>query len=424
MSGLAYAPPAFVNADGQRVIFVDFAHAKYHLEFDVRACHASAFSQITFAADAEGLPAISINQPVISACLDGRDVKLIDQYSPDGQTSFKILSTPVSPGIHVLGIKSELTNEGPYGHPIAWLSDPEGIDCTFHMSDLRRANGGYLESFLPSNHNFDHFRMSLSVRIFGTRANYSVFSNGSVSNPFRGSWHVEFPAFFSSSCPWFHLCPAEKYHDHPVTFSSPEGRTIPITIYTESIERSKVVLQDFADEAKKILSDLESKFGPFPHDSLVIFARQDKQIAMEYAGATATYLDALRHELDHSYFARCVIPANGDAGWIDEAIASWGDEGYLPSENLPDRTANLGGRSPYIRTTSRDAYTVGRDFLAYLDHLLRGRGGLKPFLKQYAFQKRHQSVTTSEFQELVEDYHGSSLQQLFETYVYTEHTSP
>ena len=26
------------------------------------------------------------------------------------------------------------------------------------------------------------------------------------------------------------------------------------------------------------------------------------------------------------------MPANGNAGWIDEAIATWGDSGYLPSE--------------------------------------------------------------------------------------------
>ena len=47
------------------------------------------------------------------------------------------------------------------------------------------------------------------------------------------------------------------------------------------------------------------------------------------------------------------MPADGNAGWIDEAIATWGDSGYLPSEKEPKNGVNMGARSPYARTTSR-----------------------------------------------------------------------
>jgi hypothetical protein len=139
---------------------------------------------------------------------------------------------------------------------------------------------------------------------------------------------------------------------------------------------------------------------------------------MEYAGATTTDLGSLRHELDHSYFARSITPANGDAGWIDEAIASWGDAGYPRSVAPPGGGANMGARSPYIRETHTSAYTLGRDFLKHLDHLLRDVGGLKRFLATYAERKRHSSVTAVEFQRLVEGFLGSPLGELFDRHVY------
>ena len=84
----------------------------------------------------------------------------------------------------------------------------------------------------------------------------------------------------------------------------------------------------------------------------------------------------------------------------------------------------MGRRSEYVRTTSGEAYTVGRDFLAHLDYLLRERGGLKLFLARHAKKKRHQAISTPEFQELVEDFYGESLQNLFEMYVFSEKPNP
>lgn len=144
---------------------------------------------------------------------------------------------------------------------------------------------------------------------------------------------------------------------------------------------------------------------------------------MEYAGATATSIGALRHELDHSYFARCITPANGNAGWMDEAIARWGDRCYPTYVQQHKSRANLGRRSEYIPTTNRKSYDVGSDFLAYLNSFLSTRGGLKAFLRHYAQSKKHQSVSAEEFQAMVKTFHGDSLDHLFEHHVYTEDTS-
>lgn len=61
--------------------------------------------------------------------------------------------------------------------------------------------------------------------------------------------------------------------------------------------------------------------------------------------------------------------------------------------------------------------------MAHLDQILKERGGLRPFLKECAKQKRHQSITTAEFQEMVEDYHGPSLQGLFNKYIYAQEST-
>ncbi len=75
MTDLTYAPPPFNNCAGQRVIFVDFTHARYRIEFDVATSEAIALSEIDFIANAEGHAAISINQPVTCVNLDGHQVR-------------------------------------------------------------------------------------------------------------------------------------------------------------------------------------------------------------------------------------------------------------------------------------------------------------------------------------------------------------
>lgn len=425
MNDLAYAPPSFTDKDGRKVVFVDFTEARYRLEFDAKAKKAVAFSEITFRCDTEGHPAISLNQRHKSVSLDEQSVKLEDPKCQDKKGLFKVLSKPVKPGTHILTVESRLRRKGPYGHPVRWRPRLTGVECVFDMSDRELESGGYLEAFLPSNYNFDHFRISLSVTILNSETRHSVYSNGAVKGLAEEHWRVEFPSYFTSACPWFHLAPSEEFRFLEEEFASSDGRIIPVLVYmNREWQKEPIDLERFMLSTKTILHDLESDFGPFPHGSVTVFARGRRPNAMEYAGATATHFGALRHELDHSYFARSIMPADGNAGWIDEAIATWGDEGYYSRKKKPKSGVNMGARSPYVRTTSRASYRLGSQLLAHLDHVLRERRGpkrgLKPFLREYAGKKRHESVTAREFQELLEDYHGESLQELFDAYVYSQ----
>jgi hypothetical protein len=418
-SDLAYAPPAFTNSAGERIVFVDFIEAEYVMEFDASNRVAQAHSTVSFMSDEEGHPAFSLRQAVLSAELDGATVRIRDEEAPDRQALFKSVSKSVPAGAHTLSIVSTVKRPGPTGrNPVLWYKNPERLQCLFDMSDLR-TDGGYLEAYLPSNYEYDHFRMTFRVKVLNSTEEHRIFTNGTVKETGSNEWEVRFPDFFTTSCPWFHMGPSHEFVSQQRDFKSCDGRSIPVIIYTTShLADSGVDLEAFQETAHDVLETLESTFGPFHHPSVTVFATGLGRGGMEYSGATSTRLGSLRHELDHSYFARSVTPCNGDAGWIDEAIASWADAGYPSSPNPPLGTSNMGNRSPYIRTTNMDAYSLGRSFLAHIDHVLSDQEGLKKMLAVYAQEKRHASVRAKEFQSLIEGFHGASLADLFNTYVY------
>ena len=93
-----------------------------------------------------------------------------------------------------------------------------------------------------------------------------------------------------------------------------------------------------------------------------------------------TDMSALGHEMFHFYFARGVMPANGNAGWVDEALASWRDDGYQSLGTLSG-SSNMSGRPYYTRTTDTAAYSFGERFMSYLDGKLKSKGGLKPYMR-------------------------------------------
>jgi hypothetical protein len=131
-----------------------------------------------------------------------------------------------------------------------------------------------------------------------------------------------------------------------------------------------------------------------------------------------TSLGALGHEITHSWFARGVMPANGNAGWIDEAIARWRDLGYPRASAVNRRPpVNLAGFSPYRRHTPRQSYAMGSLLLSELDRLF-APGGLRPILATLFRQRRRQPITTRLFQELLEQVTGVSLAATFDRYVY------
>jgi hypothetical protein len=114
------------------------------------------------------------------------------------------------------------------------------------------------------------------------------------------------------------------------------------------------------------------------------------------------------------------MPANGNAGWIDEAIATWRDNGYVQRPPDPDRVpVNLAGFSPYMRHTPMDAYYYGSLLLSELDYMFeQGGSGLRPMLSKLYLQKRRQQITTEYFKAFLEAESGQDFGPMFSRFVY------
>ena len=112
-----------------------------------------------------------------------------------------------------------------------------------------------------------------------------------------------------------------------------------------------------------------------------------------------------------------MFPAGGNAGWIDEAMASWRDNGY-PKKTGGIRETRMAGHSIYRRHTDRNAYTLGARFIAYLDHKFADQGGMKKFKKELASKLMYQPMTTARFQKLLESFFVTNLSDLFDRYIY------
>jgi hypothetical protein len=170
---------------------------------------------------------------------------------------------------------------------------------------------------------------------------------------------------------------------------------------------------------KKILRELERDYGPWPHPRLLIYGTKLSG-GMEYVGATATSLISLGHELQHSYFAKGILPANGNSGWMDEGIASWRDKKHQSHSSPNYDGFNLGDHSIYTRKTDSNSYVKGRSFFAYMNFKLKqaGKRGLKDFLKIYFEKRKFTTVTTQDLISDLEEYSGLSLQADFDKYIF------
>ena len=106
------------------------------------------------------------------------------------------------------------------------------------------------------------------------------------------------------------------------------------------------------------------------------------------------------------------MPANGNSGWLDEAIASWRDDGYLTQTTLSG-SSGMSSHPYYTRITDTAAYSFGARFMSLLDGRTRAKGGLKPFLKFMVANHRFNPIFVEEFTSLMGSFYGMSFTEEF-----------
>lgn len=403
MAAQVFHAPANFKTPEALAVFVDFKKAVYNLNYDSKTRTLIARSQITFEMSEEGMPLFDLVENPSQIFLNGQEIqnKLIS--TPGNETKLRLLQKSLKPGTHLLEITSPVT-EG-----VQFLAD--GVSSAFWFSDLD--DRSYLEAYLPTNYEYDQYRITFNIQ-FNNFTRQKIFSNGAITQRDDSTFTIEFPENYTSSSLYFHTAPIGRYKERLFSFTSIDGRDIPVTAYSAD---SNANLELLKTKITQSLTGLESQYGAYLHSSLTVFNAGSG--GMEYCGATMTDMNALNHELTHSYFARGgLMPANGNAGWLDEAITTWSDTGSRIKSDLGSMKSNMAGHSMYRRSTDMDAYSKGKSFMSYLHYKFQGSGGLTSFLNHLIQTESFKPMTTEEFILKISSFYSEDLKPLFKKHTY------
>jgi hypothetical protein len=426
---LSLYPPPFEpdNLQNEKVVFVNVTNALHTLEFDLGAQKLSVTSRISFRPSMRGLPVIDLapsfapkevqlgtatNVPYVEVRAP-RPARRTDRLG--SAAHFRVIKqtvdrlAPNDPDLEAViryEVPANVTN---------WLRMKNGeVRCFFDMSDYSAVgNRNFLERYLPANAEFDRHPVIIEVTLKGTTSDHRLFTNGELFGG-EGTWRVEYPDWYSASCPFF-LLTATSQIEKPKQFivGQPSGEWLPVTI----VGNKGSAPDDYEEGVRKGLDALQKDFGEFPHRDLVLFVDQP---GMEYAGAATVSRYNLLHELTHSYFGRGVLPINGDAGWIDEAIATWYEARYRMTGTAvafePRRRRWMGAVSPYRRHTYPKDGRAGMMLLRYVDYMLKGR--LIEFLAGFHMWHTREGIDSHTFQADLESFSGQDFSSLFNRCVY------
>jgi hypothetical protein len=407
------APPSF-KVNHQKVVFIDIKKAQYEIVFDARSGTAEVQTIFNFHMPEQGFPLFDSYSETREIKLNGQKTSQQMIRVPGNVSTMRMVQTRIPTGHHTLTMRSSILKGISFTAKENFWSN---FSAGFFIRDLK--DRMFLEQYLPTNYEYDQYKINMDVRVIGTKRWHSLFANGKITKLAENHFRVSMPNWYSASSVFFHLVPINKFVRWYLKYPSIDGRQLPVTIYSSYRFYNHYVKQ----KAWKVLAELEKDYGPFPHEKLIIYGTGIKG-GMEHAGAVETSIISLGHELQHMYFAKGIHPANGNSGWLDEAIASWRDKGHQSHELPFYESANLGRHNQYTRKTDKRSYEYGRSFMAYIDYTLKeaGRVGLKDFLRKYFDKRKHTTVTTEDFKSDLEEYAQMSFQEDFFQYIYGGHS--
>ena len=404
-SDIAKRPQPFAIG-AQQAVFADFSHAEYKITYNITEKKASVEATINYETLEAGHLVFDLHAEPSKISVDGIATTSTVTKTPSNETSLRVLAAALPAGVHQLKLTLPLTQLVEFS--------ATSVKSAFWMSDL--TDRGYLERYLPTNLIYDRFPMTFIVKFIGGSEEQKIYANGTVEKLGANEFKVSFREELNTTCQYFHTTPASSVVEKLFTYKSVDGRDLPAVIYQQkSFLNPSSNLENLKAKTIKILDELESDYGPFLHPSITIYVAGSG--GMEYSGATMTSESALGHELYHSYFARGVMPADGNAGWIDEALASWRDEGYQRLGSLSG-TSQMANHGTYYRATDRLAYSFGERFMALLDGKLSDKGGLKLFLKDLIEKQSFDPLTVTDFNQALNKFYDVKFENYFSQYVY------
>jgi hypothetical protein len=387
-------------------ISIQTLHVAYRI--DCQKQRVSAKARIVFQPLADGYPMFDLVSPRIQGLkLNG---------SPLPSNALSLIQTPRAKTT-LLALHRLLKKNTSYTLDLAYQVEKKHLRFRAHrldsfffwMTDNEGRERRFLEQYAPANFEGDQFQLQIDLSLQGCIGHYQVVTNASQSEEHKPnqSWRLFFPRYFNSSSPFFHFFSSRTASIR--LFQRSQGRNIPVLLYG----KKRADLLQGVRLVKEVFPFYERLFGAYPHRSLVIRMvdfSQSKHHSMEYAGAIVSNLASLRHELTHMWFGRGVFPANGQAGWLDEAIATWAECGFCSFtwlkkrrklkgiRSFRDPAQNLTCGSSYRRTTRWRAYRYGMLVLVEMDALLlrHKRPPMLALLKRFYSQHKRKIVSARE----------------------------
>jgi hypothetical protein len=406
---ITHRPVSFAYKSG-KATFVDFEEAIYDITYDIDLKKSEVVAKFKMHIVEEGYPLFDLVEDPTYVALDGIETNTTVISTPANETKLRVINKVLPTG------KYELTVKVPLKNLIEYTSN--GVKSAFWVTDLE--DRYYLERYIPVNLEYDRLKMTFNIQFNGLKAKQHIFANGTVNWVTGQKAKIEFPEHFTVNSLYFHTTPVGSVELLETSFKSVSGQDLPVSIYQSAEDSDSEGLKGLKTLALRVFNELEADYGAFPHASITIYNASLAHMGlggMEYAGATVTNRGSLSHELFHSYFARGVTPANGNAGWIDEALASWRDNGYNRLGSLYG-SSQMAAHPTYTRKTDTAAYSFGARFMAFLDNKFKDQGGLKPFMNKLIEKKLFEPLFTEEFIKEMETFYGEDLQGIFKTYVF------
>lgn len=398
-----HTPKSF-SANGGKAVFADFSEATYRINYDLTQKKATVTAEIKLDTAEAGFPIFDSVTAPTSVLFDGENVSAVEAKTPNNETTLRLVNKLAAAGSHTLTVEVPLTTLVEFS--------ADGVKSAFWTSDLDERY--FLERYMPANFEFDQVKMNFIVKFIGAKTKQIIYTNGNVTELEANTFKINYPSYYTSSSIFFHAVPQGATTEQRFTLKSIDGRDIPAVVYftkgswSASVEKLKT-------KTTEVFHELESDYGPFPHPSVTVL--QAGMGGMEYCGATMTDFSALGHELFHSYFARGVMPANGNAGWVDEALASWRDDGYQTLSTLSG-TSGMSGHAYYTRTTDTAAYSFGERFMSFLDGKIKTKGGLKPFMRHMVDKKVFAPFFVEEFIQELSSFYDVPFEADFKKYTF------
>jgi hypothetical protein len=393
------------------------------LTFDLAGEVAHARAAVAFSMPGPGKPALDLRQPIDSLALDGAaldpdDFPHVDLGGGEG-AEMRVLDANVDPGaVHELQLAYRL------GLPDAEKAEApqitgDQLHFDFWLSDLHPAR--YLEQWLPASLCGDRFRLTLHVEVAGSSAPHDLVSNGTVTATRPGRWTVECPATWTSLSPMVVIAPRDDLEIRSVGLDEPE---LILTIVRS--RSADVRLTEVEASVRQWLQGNDRAYGPYCHGPRFTAFIWSSGRGMEYDGATTSSVDALEHEVFHSWFGRGIKPTRASDGWIDEAWTSWctssrryeGNRFAVEKLGLDEEPRLLYPPHPWSRYTPAEAYDEGARLFAGLAYLLGSGGQLRGAMADWYQRHAGGFVTTAGLMDQLSQAAGRDLTPWFDRYVY------